>query len=165
MEDVFMIVQKPKSRANSGFARILETVVAALIIFIVFSASSFFVNSSQIKIVQERTDLDGLGYNILSRLAESGTIEATIEKTPPANDYQIRAYLQHSLPSSVFFNLTIMNWSSNENKWVNLQSLSNTEYNSFYNSLEVSSTPLTYTSKNGNNYYLILILANPGAGT
>jgi hypothetical protein len=160
-----MIVQKPMSRANSGFARILETVIAALIIFIVFTASSFFINSSQLKVVQERTDLDRLGYNVLSRLTESGTIEATIEKIPPANDYQIRAYLQHSLPSSMFFNITIMKWSSNENGWVNLQSLSNTEYNSFSNSLEVSSTPLTYTSKNGNNYYLILIIANPGAET
>ncbi len=159
-----MIVLRPKSRSNSGFARILETVVAALIIFVVFTASSFLVNSSQIRAVQERTDLDTLGYNVLSRLTESGTIEATIEKTPPLN-IQLKAYLQHSLPASLFFNLTIMNWSPNQNEWVNLQSLSNSDSNSFSNSLEVSSTPTIYTSKSGNTYYLILVLANAGEGT
>jgi hypothetical protein len=155
---------KPKTRANSGFARILETVVAATIIFIVFTASSFFINSSQTKAVQERTDLDRLGYNVLSRLTESGTIEATIENTPPLT-VQLKAYLQHSLPSSLFFNLTIMNRPSNQDEWVNLHSLSNSDYSSFSNSLEVSSTPMIYTSKNGNIYYLVLVLANAGEGT
>jgi hypothetical protein len=86
---------KPKTRANSGFARILETVVAATIIFIVFTASSFFINSSQIKAVQERTDLDRLGYNVLSRLTESGTIEATIENVPEQDSayYRLNGYL------------------------------------------------------------------------
>lgn len=152
---------KPKTRNNLGFARILETVVAATIIFIVFTASSFFINSSQIKAVQERTDLDRLGYNVLSRLTESGTIEATIENTPPLT-VQLKAYLQHSLPSSIFFNLTIMNWPSNQDGWVNLLSLSNSDDSSFSSSLEVSSTPMIYTSKNGNIYYLILVLANAG---
>jgi hypothetical protein len=155
---------KPKTRANSGFARILETIVAATIIFIVFTASSFFINSSQIKAVQERTDLDRLGYNVLSRLTESGTIEATIENMPPLN-VQLKAYLQHSLPSSIFFNLTIMNWPPNQDGWVNLLSLSNSDSSSFSNSLEVSSTPMIYTSKSGNIYYLILVLANAGEGT
>jgi hypothetical protein len=77
-----MTVLKPKTMANAGYAKILETIVAAAIIFIVFAASSFFVNSSQIKAVQERTDLDRLGYNVLSRLTESGVIEATIDKEP-----------------------------------------------------------------------------------
>lgn len=152
---------KPKTRANSGFARILETIVAATIIFIVFTASSFFINSSQIKAVQERTDLDRLGYNVLSRLTESGTIEATIENMPPSN-VTLKAYLQHSLPSSIFFNLTIMNRPSNQDGWVNLLSLSNSDDSSFSSSLEVSSTPMIYTSKNGNIYYLILVLANAG---
>ncbi len=155
---------KPKTRANSGFARILETIVAATIIFIVFTASSFFISSSQIKAAQERTDLDRLGYNVLSRLTESGTIEATIEEIPPL-DVQLKGYLQHSLPSSIFFNLTIMNRPPNQDEWVNLLSLSNSDSSSFSSSLEVSSTPLIYTSKAGNIYYLILVLANAGEGT
>ena len=145
----------------------METVVAATIIFIVFTASSFFINSSQVTAVQERTDLDRLGYNVLSRLTESGTIEATIENEPMPLTVQLKAFLQHSLPSSIFFKLTIMNWTSN-NGWVvpnNLPSLCNSDDSSFSNSIEVSSTPMIYTSKNGNIYYLILVLANAGEGT
>ena len=158
---------KHRKRANLGQARILETVVAATIIFIVFTASSFFINNSQIKEVQERTDLDRLGYNVLNRLTESGTIEATIENEPMPLTVQLKAFLQHSLPSSIFFKLTIMNWTSN-NGWVvpnNLPSLSNSDDGSFSNSIEVSSTPMIYTSKNGNIYNLILVLANAGEGT
>jgi len=159
---------KPKTRDSSGQARILETVVAATIIFIVFTASSFFINNSQVTAVQERTDLDRLGYNVLSRLTESGTIEATIENEPMPLTVQLKAFLQHSLPSSIFFKLTIMNWASNQDGWVvpnNLPSLSNSADSSFSNSIEVSSTPMIYTSKNGNIYYLILVLANAGEGT
>ena len=170
---------KPKTRANSGFARILETVVAATIIFIVFTASSFFINNSQVTVVQERSDLDRLGYNVLSRLSESGTIEATIENTStPLTSMnstspeviELKAFVQNSLPSSMLFNLNVSKWSPNQdNSWVTHQNLptpiSNINDNSFSSSLAVSSTPMIYTSKNGNIYYLILVLANAGEET
>jgi hypothetical protein len=162
---------KPKTRANSGQARILETVVAATIIFIVFTASSFFINSSQIKAVQERADLDRLGYNVLSRLTESGTIEATIENEPMPLTVQLKAFVQNSLPSSVLFNLTITKCipPNQSTQWVTFQNppttMSNTDASSFSSSIEVSSTPMIYTSKNGNIYCLILVLANAGEGT
>jgi hypothetical protein len=159
-----MTVLKPKTMANAGYAKILETIVAAAIIFIVFAASSVFVNSSQIKAVQERTDLDRLGYNVLSRLTESGVIEATIDKGPSFN-FQLKAYLQHSLPSSIFFNLIIMKWSPDQKVWESLSSLNNTDSSSFSSSLEVSSTPMIYTSESGNIYSLVLNLANVGEGT
>jgi hypothetical protein len=159
-----MTFLKRRTRANAGYARILETVVAAALIFIVFTASSFFLNNSQVKAVQERTDLDRLGYNTLSRLTESGTIEVTVEAEPPMY-LQLKVYLQHSLPSSIFFNLTIMNWSANDGEWTTLQSISNADFSAFSQSLEVSSTPLLYTSEIGNSYSLILLLANAGEGT
>lgn len=160
-----MTNRRAKKRANSGLARILETVVAALIIFIVFAASSFFVTNSSTTAVQERADLDKLGYNVLSRLIESGTIEATIEQLPPLT-VQLKAFLQNSLPSSILFKLTITNYVST-NGWVSpstLLSLSNSDDSSFLGSAEVSSTPMMYTSKGGNIYYLVLVLANAGQG-
>jgi hypothetical protein len=170
---------KPKTRANSGFVRILETVVAATIIFIVFAASAFLINSSQVKVVQEKSDLDRLGYNVLSRLIESGTIEATIDNSPtPLTSLDstspevigLKAFIQNSIPSSMLFNLNVTKWSSNPDKsWVtplNLPPLiTNSDNDSFSSSLAVSSTPLIYTSKNGNIYYLILVLTNAGNGT
>ena len=161
-----MTSRKIKKRANSGQARILETVVAAMIIFIVFTASSFLVNSSNSIAVQERTDLDRLGYNVLSRLTESGTIEATIEQPTPLT-IQLKAFLQQSLPSSILFKLTLMKWASDSYGWVAssaLSSLSNSDDGSFLNSAEVSSTPMIYTSKGGTIYYLVLVLANAGQG-
>jgi len=161
-----MKTTKTKLRANRGQARILETIIAATIIFIVFTASSFFVNSSNSVNVQERTDLDKLGYNVLSRLTESGTIEATIEQTPPLT-IQLKAFLQQSLPSSILFKFSIMTWDSSSNKWVaSFPSLSNSEDSSFLNSTEVSSTPMIYTlSKNPHDvYYLVLVIANSGQG-
>ncbi len=161
-----------KTSADSGQSRILEAVIAAMIIFIVFAASSFFINSTKTTIVQERADLDRLGYKVLSKLIESGTIDATIERPAPitAKQIQLKAFLQHSLPSAILFNLTILNWTSNSNQcwrkfaWVNC-SLNNADDNSFSNSAEVSSTPTIYTSKGGNIYQLILVLANAGQET
>jgi len=173
-----MTNQKSNTMANRGQARILETVVAATIIFIVFTASSFFINNSQVTVVQERSDLDRLGYNVLSRLTESGTIEATIESTStPLTSMtstspeiiELKAFIQNSLPSSMLFNLTVKKWSENgQANWVTSQnlpvSISNINDNSFSSSLAVSSTPMIYTSKNGNIYTLVLVLANAGQG-
>jgi hypothetical protein len=103
---------------------------------------------------------------VLSRLTESGTIEATIEQPTPLT-IQLKAFLQQSLPSSILFKLTIMKWASDSHGWVAssaLPSLSNSDDSSFLNSAEVSSTPMIYTSKGGNIYYLVLVLANVGQG-
>jgi hypothetical protein len=157
-----MTNRKTKTKANSGQARILEAVIAALIIFIVFTASAFFINSSRTTTVQERADLDRLGYNVLSKIIESGTIEATIDQPT-----LLKAFLQNSLPSSILFKLTLTTW-KDSNGWVTattLPPLSNSDDNSFSNSAEVSSTPMMYTSKGGNIYYLVLVLANAGQGT
>jgi hypothetical protein len=166
LEDVILSRTRPKSRANLGNTRIVETVVAAAIIMIVFAASTFFITSPQINAVQEKTDLDKLGYNVLNRLAESGTIEATIEngQAHNATRIQLRAYLHNSLPLSIFYNFTVMKWSPEEKIWVNFL-LPIDSGGSFSTSLEISSTPIIYTSKTGNIYYLILILANSGEGT
>jgi hypothetical protein len=162
---------KNKKRTNSGQARILETVVAAAIIFIVFTGSFFFVSSSKITAVQERADLDRLGYNVLSRITESGAIEATIgtssltslTSTSP-EVIKLKAFVQDSLPSSILFNLTVTKLFPNSE---NLPaSISNINDYSLSESLAVSSTPIIYTSKstsnNQNIYYLVLILAHAG---
>ena len=153
-------------RAKKGQARILETIIAATIIFIVFTASSFFVSTSNSTNVQEKTDLDKLGYNVLSRLTESGTIEATVEQSPPLT-IQLKAFLQQSLPSSVLFKFTVMTWDSASSRWVaSFPSQSNSDDGSFLNSTEVSSTPMVYTSTQNQHhvYYLVLVLANSGQG-
>jgi hypothetical protein len=163
--------KKRRSQSNAGQARILEAVVAATIIFLVFSASSILINGSRVTATQERTDLNTLGYNVLSRLIEAGTIEATIEKaclplTQTSTEViELKAFVQNSLPSSMFFSLTITNntKTNDGSQPVNQQlTVGNTEAASFSISTDVSSTPLIYTSKSGNIYFIVLVLANVG---
>lgn len=148
-------------RANAGIARILEAIVAATIIFIAFTAASFFVSDSKTAVAQDRTDLDRIGYNTLSKLTESGTIEATIEKTPAATD-ELRSFIRNSLPQTMIFNLTVTRNSPTEKTWT-VSNLMDTD-ESLSKSMAVSSTPMMYTSKGSSIYYLVLVLANPGQG-
>lgn len=153
---------------DKGQARILEAVVAASLIFIVFTGSSFLVNRLDTTSTQERTDLDRLGYNVLSKLAESGTIEATIEKNSPNSRIDLKNFVRSAIPSSMLFCLNVTKYEYDQNSnWVLPQSpimISNTEPASFTSSLTISSTPAMYTSRNGNIYYLVLMLANGKGG-
>jgi hypothetical protein len=152
--------------SNKAITRILETIIAATIILVAFSAASFFISNPKTAAIQDRTDLDRLGYNVLSKLVESGTIEATIEQTPAAY-VELKAFVGNSLPSSMLFNLTVTKCELQGSSWVTIGTtvaVSNIEDSSFSESLSVSSTPMMFTSKNGNIYHLVLVLANPGGG-
>jgi len=154
-------------RSRKGQSRILEAVIAAVIIFIVFSVSLYFIRASNITVLQERADLDRLGYNTLHRLVESGTIEATIEKRIDAAF--VKTIIEKSLPSATYFNLTIF-ICSDQGSWVVLEPhpsyplISNAPEDAFVKSMEVSSTNMIYTSKRGGIYQLVLILARAGGG-
>jgi hypothetical protein len=169
LEDVNLKNRTKSRRENAGITRILETIIAAAIILIAFTAASFFISDSKTAALQDRTDLDRLGYNVLSKLTESGTIEATIEQTPPAK-IELKTFVQNSLPSSMLFNLSISKSApgGTAGSWATIGepiTVSNVDGNSLSNSIAVSSTPMMFTSKNGNIYYLVLVLASPGEGT
>ncbi|MEM4733844.1 MAG: hypothetical protein QXD70_04880 [Candidatus Bathyarchaeia archaeon] len=100
---------------------------------------------------------------MLSRLTESGLIEATIEQNPPHKP-QLKAAIQYSLPTFILFTLKIEKWSGLASPTDTII-LSNAEDDSIPNSAEVSSTQMFYTSKGHNIYSLTLTLANPGSGT
>lgn len=160
-------------RNQSGIARILEGVIAAVLIFIVFSAATFMVQTSDVKVLQERSDLDRLGYNVLTNLIESGVIETT--ETDPAyqnnatsRDLYLKTTLQSYLPITIYFNFTLSNC-TDQTTYVKLQTVTNSVSNVpsqfFTDSTEVSSTDTIYTSKNGNIYYAVLLLARAGGGS
>ena len=132
---------------------------AAVLIFVVFSTSSVLINNSQVTATQSRTDLDSMGYNVLSRIVESHTIETTVESNP-VQLTELKSFVQNALPSSVFFNLTVTN-RSNLNQ-LNTLSVANADASSFANIADVSSTPMMYTSASGQIYSLILTLAETG---
>lgn len=141
-----------------GQARILEAVIASILIFITFSAAFYMLFSSENVFKQETVDLNKLAYNTLHRMAESGIIEKTIEA---GNNRQLNLTLQELLPQGIYFHLTINN-ATNENQQVN-GPFSNASTMEFENSGETASSSITYTSKKGHIYYLILKLTRAGS--
>jgi len=152
-------------RARRGQSRILEAAIAAVIISIVFSVSTFLIRSSDVRVLQERADLDRLGYNVLQKIVESGVIEKTLEIYGPGfGEAFLKPAVQRSLPSAIYYDLRIFDCTE-DGFWVELtnpRSISNTSEDAFANSLEVSSTSIVYTSQKGNIYHLVLLLARAG---
>ncbi|MEM4727651.1 MAG: hypothetical protein QXD04_05295 [Candidatus Bathyarchaeia archaeon] len=146
--------------SERGQSRILEAVIAASVIFLVFSVSSFLVRASDIRVLQERADLDRLGYNTLHKLVESGAFDEIMREASSQLDpfrsasLLLKNFLQRNLPQDIFFNLTV--YLGEEVKAIT----SNIDQEP--RSLELSSTSLTYTSRNGDIYLLILILTRAG---
>lgn len=152
------------SGSRRGQSRILEAVVAAAVIFIVFSVSSFLVRASDIRVLQERGDLDRLGYNVLHRLVESGAYGEIMERAgsqPELAELHLKEVLQRALPQSIYFNLTITQCDG-----LTLMTLPinprNIHGDTIPNQLEVSSTSLIYTSRDGRIYLLTLTLMREG---
>ncbi len=156
-------------RNNEGVSRILEAVIASVILFVVFSAATFMVQTSDVKTVQERSDLDRLGYNVLSNIMESGTMETIEAKALPPNvdnATYLRTAVQTYLPATVYFNLTIYSY-ADQITYAEMSPVVNNVANaeSFASSTEISSTNLMYTSRNGNSYYAVLLLARAGGNS
>ena len=126
------------------------------------------IRSSDVKTIQERGDLDRLGYSVMSSIIESGTIERSLEFENPNNQsIVLKTFIQRMLPSSTFFYLEIFEYTSIEDEWVGKSPTlfaNNTDFEMFNDFLEVSSTPSVYTSKEGNIYSITLMLARAGGG-
>ena len=156
-------------KARKGQLRIFEAVIATIIIFTVFSTSIFLIYPSRVWVLQEKADLDRLGYNLLHRLAESGTIENTVERYGPGFcEVHLKTVVYRSLPPLTYFNLTVFRCVKEaDGVRVGLRydtSVSNASPEVFAKSTEVSSTTMIYSSKQGNIYYLVLVLAREGEG-
>ncbi|MEM2587766.1 MAG: hypothetical protein QXV23_05645 [Candidatus Bathyarchaeia archaeon] len=150
--------------SSFGQMRIIEAVIAATLMFIVFTAAFFMLFSSEKFFRQEAIDLNRLAYNVLHRLAESGVIETAIDKSQSA---MLASALQSLLPQNVYFNLTIYERDGSGQGWipVNLDGkpyVSNASGGVFERLSEVASASITYTSKNGKIYYLSLVLTRAG---
>lgn len=165
-DDMVMIMRRNSGLPGSrrGQSRILEAVVAAAIIFMVFSVSSFLLRASDVRVLQERGDLDRLGYNVLQRLLESGAfgeIMGRYDSQPELAELHLKDALQRALPKSIYFNMTIAQCDG-----LTLTTLPinprNIHGESASNQLEVSSTSLIYTSRDGRIYLLTLILMREG---
>lgn len=150
-----MPAKPPRSRR--GQSRILEAVIAAVVILIAFSVATFMIQANDVKVLQEAGDLNRLGYNVLNTIVESGIIDT------PQKNIIIATTLQANLPSAIYYNFTVYNCTNTSNGIIQLKlemNVNNTS--SFANSNEVSSTSAMYTNGNGVIRQLILMLARAG---
>lgn len=153
-----------------GFSRILEVVIAAVIIFISFAVATFLVQTSDVRILQERTELDRLGYNVLNSLANSRTIEVLENDSAYENwtimdkETYLKTTIQSYLPITVYFNLTISKYVDKAIfvQFEQFTSATNMPVDQAKTSTEVSATEMPYTSKNGNVYCTVLLLIRAG---
>lgn len=156
------------SSNKKGAMRILETVIAATIILLVFTAATFLVQSSNVNTTAQTKDLDNLGYNVLTQSLNAGLIEKTVETNTVVQSAQIRTYIQNALPLGVYFNITVTKYQANTvTNWVNddiaIVSVDNVDNDrTIFEQSQVSSTPTIYSSKNGGTYLVTLVLAEAG---
>jgi len=154
-------------RARRGQLRVIEAVLAASIIFVVFSATTFLIYPSRIWAPSETADLDVLGYNLLHQMVESGVIEETVEGNETLSGSRLKTVIRDFLPSMTYFELTVFKCvEGGDGVGVTLQRrgepVSNAPPEAFGRSAEVSSTSTFYTSKSGNIYYLVFVMARGG---
>jgi hypothetical protein len=150
---------------DKGQVRMFEAVIAAIIIFSVFSASIFLIYPSRIGILHEKEDLDRLGYNILHSLIETDAIEYVLTESGGNADSRLKMLIEEIISPSIYYNLTIFKCEDN-GVVVTLRSnfsVSNISPDEFSRLPEKSSTMAIYTSRSGENggetYYIILVLA------
>lgn len=136
---------------HNAQVRIIEAVIAAILILVVFTAAFSMIMSSQNVSRQEAVDLNKLAYNTLHRLAESNAIEESIESNAPNN---LQRTLQELLPQGVYYYLSVNRTYPSTGSWT----FSNADAQTFEAANEVASSSLTYTSKYGNIYLLVLKL-------
>lgn len=149
-----------KRGSRLGQVRIIEAVVASVLLFIIFTTAFFMLFSSEKFFGQEVVDLNRLAYNILNRLVESGIIEEAINDGR-VDKVKIASALQNLLPQNVYFNLTISRRTT-LGDWATISSISNAPRDLFEKSLEVASAGIVYTTKNGGMYHLSLALTRAG---
>ncbi len=148
-----------RPRSRQGISRILEAVIAAAILLVTFSVAIMMTRTSQVKVLQESGDLDRLGYDVLSTVVESGSLN----NAQPT--LQVNTIMQANLPSAIYYNLTVYNC-TNVNGLISFKPDPNyrniTNAATFLNAAEVSSTSTIYTSPDGLIRKLVLELARAG---
>lgn len=146
MEDVMVNVH--------GQTRIIEAVIASIIIVIVFTAAFFMLLSSENIFRQETVDLNKLAYNTLHRLADSGALETIKEDAS-----RTKEMLVEMLPQGIYFNLTVERAPPNSGV---IRTVANAAPGEFEKPREIASTNLLYTTRTGEIYLVTLRLTRAG---
>lgn len=149
-----------KSNSKLGQVRVIEAVVASIIMLIMFTAAFYMLFSSEKFFKQEVVDLNRLAYNVLHHLLESNVVEEAVSEEGAVNELKLMNVVESLIPQNVLFNLTI--WEHEVNRWNLIASIHNTPLEVFERASEIASAGVTYTSRSGKILYLNLILVRTG---
>lgn len=156
-------------RCRSGQGRLIETAIAALILFVGLGFVSYLVSPMNLLVIEPRGELEKQGYNVLYRLSRAGVYETTIMSGDPYGQKNLKATIERLLSSNVHYNLTVYNATQVDPISARLQKLAtitNLDEGSPANSedLFVSCVRTSYTTRSGWILVLSLALGTKGQG-
>lgn len=110
-----------------GISRIIESVVAALLILAAFSISSYLTLPPNTPHQRSSEDLTKFGYNLLSSLAVNDGFDKLIFDSngnlKEGWEQQLKVVINSLIPQNIIFNITVYNATLNELGFVELKEL------------------------------------------
>ncbi|MGB9727768.1 MAG: hypothetical protein ACPLZF_05100 [Nitrososphaeria archaeon] len=110
-----------------GISRIIESVVAALLILAAFSISSYLTLPPNTPHQRSSEDLTKFGYNLLSSLAVNDGFDKLIFDSngnlKDGWEQQLKVVINSLIPQNIVFNITVYNATLNELGFVELKEL------------------------------------------
>lgn len=154
--------------SRMGQFRILEVVFAAVILTTAYSVAIFIMEPANNPAIRTSDDMEILAFNVLNHMAQGGTFDRV---TSEENwEEGIKIAITRLMPPGTYFNMTVFNATINGPTAIltplnatpitNVQAVEALE--AFQRSPEISSSTLTYTTKNGQFLVLRIIVAAAG---
>lgn len=158
------------SRSREGQFRILEVVFASIIITASYGLTTYLISPANTPAIRGKADIETLGFNLLTQLAASGTLEKTANSGIANWEEDVKIVMIRLLPPATYFNLTIFRASSGQQgvqyTLHNTKPITNVQASeavqAFKRAPEVASSTYVYTTKDGKTFVLILRLAHAG---
>jgi hypothetical protein len=101
---------KTLRRDQKGQLRIIEALIAVLILLSAFTVSTYL---SSTYIVTRKIDLDKLGQNVISCLDDTGVILTLLEEGELSHG-ELSRYLETLLPKEIYYNITLISSFTNQ---------------------------------------------------
>lgn len=157
-------------RDSKGQLRVIEAVLAVMIIFTTFTAAAYLLKAHRTWATRDIEELEKTGYNVLQRLAESGALEATVGDSHSGWEIHLKLLLETILPPSVYYNLTVFVSCYKSGTATlapyNGQVITNSlGVNDFSGSPEIASVTYVYTSYYKERIYVLYLQLATGGET
>jgi len=158
-----------KGLSKKGQFRIIEALISSIIVIIAFIAAVQLQQLPRIWVMREKSDLEEMGFNILTYLAEKGVLERVIRPDNEDWEKDMCLVLKILLPPMLYFNMSVFEIKVSENgtvfiEPVNDDLITNTPREGSERVPEMVSVTYVYTTKTGRIYLIVLSLTRSKGG-